>query len=62
MPPLGSTINMIGLYLPKLLVTFKSSPSISIDAKIKLSSVILNLDLFIILSKVLFGDAASTKQ
>ena len=51
--PLGSIINIIDLYFPKLFATFKSSPSTSIDAKTKLSFVTSNFDLLIISSRVL---------
>ena len=51
--PLGSIIKTIGLYLPRLFATFKSSPSTSIDANTKLSFVTSNFDSSIIFSRVL---------
>ena len=46
-------MRMIGLYLPKLLATFKSSPSTSIDASTKLFSSTSYLHFSITSSNVL---------
>ena len=50
--PSDSSINIIGLYFPRLLATFKSSPSTSIDANTKFSLSTSNLDSSITSSKV----------
>ena len=50
--PADSSINISGLYFPRLLATFKSSPSTSIDANTKLSLSTSNLHSSITSSKV----------